>query len=289
MKPVGLLLVDKPEGPTSHDVVRTVRRAMGVRRVGHTGTLDPFASGLLVLCVGWVARLAEYVSGLPKVYRGVIRLGERTDTDDRTGAVIARSEAWRQVEVEQVRQALRDQLGEIEQLPPAYSAKKVHGERAYAVAREGGSLELQRERVRIGSLSLCAFSPPDATIEVECSRGTYVRAIARDVGEAIGVGGHLRSLRRFGVGAFRAEDAFPLSEYMARDEIEPRLLPPESAVAHLVQAEVDDEGAEALRHGRPISWGGEETDGPIALISAGRLIGIAEKREDGLWPKKIFS
>lgn len=285
---MGLLLVDKPEGPTSHDIVDVVRRAVGVRRVGHTGTLDPFASGLLLLCVGWATRLAEYLSGLPKSYRGVIRLGQRTDTDDRAGAIVATHEGWRTAGVETIRRALDDQIGEIEQLPPAYSAKRSAGRRAYAVARGGGTPDLQPERVTIHRLNLCDFSPPDVTIEIECSGGTYVRSVARDVGESLGVGGHLLSLRRLRIGEFDVAAAVKLEGDMPGHDIEAAIRPPEEAVAHLPTVHLGQKEEIELRQGRPVEWRVEGVGGLVAVVVAGKLVAITESKEGRLRPKKVF-
>ncbi len=283
----GLLLVDKPEGPTSHDVVDVVRRAVGVRRVGHAGTLDPFASGLLLLCVGWATRLIEYLGSLPKAYRGVVRLGQRTDTDDLTGTVVASSERWEEVTAEQVRSALDDQIGEIEQLPPAFSAKKVAGRRAYDAARKGEFPTLRAQTVTVHRLELCDYAPPDITLEIECSSGTYVRSIARDVGESLGTGGHLRSLRRQRIGRFDVSDAVALDDGLER--IVAGIRPPEEAVGHLATAALNSEAAVALAHGRPVEWDGDAGIGPVAVIVEGHLVAIAEPREGQLWPQKVFS
>ncbi len=239
MNPVGLLLVDKPEGPTSHDMISRVRAALGVRRVGHTGTLDPFASGLLLLCVGWATRLSEYLTPLPKHYRGVIRLGETTDTDDRTGRTTARSDDWQRLDRAEIEEALRRQQGVIEQRPPVYSARKVSGRRAYDLARKGESPELGARPVEIESLELRELQPPDLAVEIECSSGTYIRAVARDLGESLGVGAHLRELRRLAIGGFRVEDALRLEPGTSATEVLSRLRPVESAVAHLRRADLE--------------------------------------------------
>jgi tRNA pseudouridine55 synthase len=285
---VGLLLVDKPEGPTSHDMAEIVRRVIGVRRVGHTGTLDPFASGLLLLCVGWATRLAEYLIALPKVYSGVIRLGENTDSDDRTGTVVGRSDDWRGLEVESIWRALAAQVGEIEQLPPVFSAKKLSGRRAYALARAGGDVDLEPQRVTVRSIELRDLSLPDLCVEVECSSGTYVRAIARDVGAALGVGGHLAELRRLRIGAFSVDDALHLDRDTSADELRGRLRPPEEAVASLERLDLDPETAEGFRHGRPASWDRERLEGPAAAFVDGSLLAIVEQRESRIWPRKVF-
>ncbi len=287
MSAVGLLLVDKPEGPTSHDVIGQVRRALDVRRVGHTGTLDPFASGLLVLCIGWATRLAEYLVGRPKAYRAVARLGERTDTDDRTGSVIDSSTGWRAVSEDDVRRALGTQVGEIEQTPPAYSAKKVDGRRAYAMARGGESPKLQPQSVTISRLELCEFAAPDATFDIECSSGTYVRAVARDLGTALGVGGHLAALRRTAVGEFSVDRALRVGADTSGPEIESRLLPASAAVQHLPRADLCRADCEAMCHGRAVEWTSEAA-GPVAVFGGQELIAIAENRQGRLWPRKVF-
>jgi tRNA pseudouridine55 synthase len=285
---VGLLLVDKPEGPTSHDMAEIVRRVTGVRRVGHTGTLDPFASGLLLLCVGWATRLAEYLTPLPKIYRGVIRLGERTDSDDRTGTVIGRSDDWRKLDAAAIRRVLEAQVGEIEQLPPAFSAKKLSGRRAYSLARAGGEVDLKPQRVTVRSIELRDLSLPDVCVEVACSSGTYIRAIARDVGEALGVGGHLAELRRLRIGEFSVDAAIQLDRDISADEIGVQLRPPEEAVAGLERLDLDVETADGFRHGRPASWGREQLEGPAAAFVDGYLVAIVEQRESRLWPRKVF-
>ncbi len=287
MNPVGLLLVDKPEGPTSHDVIGDVRRALGIRKVGHTGTLDPFASGLMILCLGWATRLAEYLVGLPKAYRAVARLGASTDTDDRTGSVISTSEAWDSLSADDLRAALNAQAGDIDQKPPAYSAKKVEGRRAYAAARAGENVELRARRVTISRLELVELEPPDVTFEIECSSGTYVRAVARDLGEALGVGAHLTQLRRMRVGEYSVEDALQVRRDTTTGAIEQHVLPPQAAVEHLPRAELSAAGCEAIRNGRSVEWETAAT-GPVAVFFEGQLIAIAEPASGQLLPRKVF-
>lgn len=284
----GLLPVDKPEGPTSHDIVNTVRRITGLRRVGHTGTLDPFASGLLLVCVGWATRLAEYLSSLPKSYRGCMRLGERTDTDDRTGEVIERDEAWRQLDAEQLRSALESLVGSVEQRPPSFSARKVAGRRAYRVARAGGILKLDPRHVTIHRLDLEDLSPPHLSFQIECSSGTYVRAVARDVGEAVGVGAHLADLRRTRVGDFLVEDALQLGPETTFEVVAAALRPPEEAVAHLPVVELGGCPSQSLGDGQPVPWADDPGSGPLAIRVAGQLVAIGEWREGRLWPRKVL-
>ncbi len=184
----GVLLVDKPAGITSHDVVARVRRAVGVRRVGHTGTLDPFATGLMLLCVGSATRIAQYLTGLDKRYRAVIRLGTSTTTDDIEGEVLTRSDDWRDVSEEQVEAAMAGMVGRIEQTPPTYSAKKIQGRRAYQRAREGDPPVLTPVPVTVHGITIQEISGTDVRAEIHCSSGTYIRALARDLGLALGVG-----------------------------------------------------------------------------------------------------
>src|SRR5204863_26937 len=206
----GVALVAKPggpDGPTSHDVVDIVRRAVGTDRVGHLGTLDPFAAGLLVIVVGRATRLAPFAAGWAKTYDGVMRLGATTATDDATGATVATSETWRGVDRARVDATLAAFRGAYDQRPPAYSAVKVAGERAYRRARRGASVVLRPRRVQVTELELESFGPPDVGFRATVSGGTYLRSLARDVGEALGCGAHLAALRRTRVGPFQLADA----------------------------------------------------------------------------------
>ncbi|MBR9990860.1 MAG: tRNA pseudouridine(55) synthase TruB, partial [Gemmatimonadetes bacterium] len=191
----GVLPIDKPVGPTSHDMVARARRVLGTRRIGHTGTLDPMASGLLLLCIGRATRIAEYLTGMDKRYSAVVRLGVSTDTDDAAGSVIAEHPVAGITEAD-VERALDRQRGDISQIPSSYSAKKVGGERAYAMARQGREVNLEAVPVSIRELTVTRFDLPDIHIDVTCSSGTYIRAIARDLGADLGVGAHLTALRR---------------------------------------------------------------------------------------------
>jgi tRNA pseudouridine55 synthase len=289
-EPNGVLPVDKPEGPTSHDVVARVRRALRTRAVGHTGTLDPFASGLLLVCAGPATRLAEYLTGLTKTYVATLRLGATTDTDDLTGETIGGSDAWRSVTREQIEAALRAQVGTIEQLPPLYSAKKVDGERMYAAARRGEQVERKPSTVTIHAIRLLGIDLPDVEFEVECGAGTYIRAIARDAGGALGVGGHLRTLRRTRVGPHSVERAVPLDQLDDEARVKAAMLTPLEAVAHLPRARVDEDGIAALRFGRAVPAAPDvPAVGPVALASeGGTLLAIAERNGELLQPRKVF-
>jgi tRNA pseudouridine55 synthase len=284
----GVLPVDKPAGPSSHDIVARARRALGERRIGHTGTLDPFASGLLLLCVGAATRIAEYLTDLPKRYRAVMTLGAGTDTDDVTGTVIATSDSWRDLTAAAVEDVLRRQIGVVLQRPPAYSAKKVGGERMYKLAREGRAPVLEPVAVEIGALDIIAWAPPDVTFDVACSAGTYIRAIARDAGDGLGVPAHLSALRRTAIGTFLVDDAVSADALDDEAVVREAWITPLAAVAHLPLASLDDEAAEALTHGRAIAAPGI----PAGLAAAGvgdRLIAIVESDGRSLRPRKVFA
>jgi tRNA pseudouridine55 synthase len=285
----GVLPVDKPTGPTSHDVVATARRALRERRIGHTGTLDPFASGLLLLCLGTATRLAEYLIALPKSYTATLILGVATDTDDRQGDVVARSEAWRGLGVHQVADALRAHQGDLLQVPPAYSAKRVAGERMYDVARRGEHVELPAVPVTISRIALLRFEPPEVDFLVDCSSGTYIRSIARDVGHTLGVGAHLSCLRRTRIGRWSVDEALPVAALEDRDGVRRALVPPAAAVEDFPRQILDEPETSALRQGRAVPARIAPSPGPVALLSGtGELLAIGEHRGARIQPRKVF-
>lgn len=208
----GLLLVDKPAGMTSHDVVQHVRRIYGERSIGHLGTLDPFATGLLVLLLGRATRLATFIDADPKVYEATIRFGSETDTDDATGTVIRTAPAPREVDV---RSAVKSLTGTVAQVPPAYSAKSVDGTRAYDAARRGEPLELAAVNVTVHSWDLRAITDDSVSAVITCSSGTYIRALARDLGRLTDSAAHLEQLRRTRSGEFDVRDAATLDSLAA--------------------------------------------------------------------------
>jgi tRNA pseudouridine55 synthase len=287
----GVLPVDKPEGPTSHDAVAAVRRALKTRQVGHTGTLDPFASGLLLVCFGSATRLAEYLTPLPKTYVAVMRLGEATDTDDRTGAVVSAREPGPEVDAGRVKAALAAQVGVIQQVPPAYSAKKVAGERMYEVARRGGEVALPPVTVTVHDIRVLRVDLPEVEFEVTCGSGTYIRAIARDAGEALGVGGHLRALRRTRSGPHDVAGAVPLARLDDPAALAAAVLTPAAAVSHLPAVCVDAAGAEDLRHGRAVPASADVPEGvPVAILSAqGALLAVGERAGPRVRPRKVLA
>jgi len=267
--PEGLLLVDKPGGMTSHDVVDVVRRRLGTKKVGHAGTLDPMATGLLLVGVGRATRLLRFLSDLPKTYEGTMRLGVETTTLDAEGEIVREAEVT--AARSDVEQAMRALEGESMQRPPAYSAVKVGGRKLYEAARAGEQLEAEPRPIRVDAFDLLGFDSPDATFRVACSTGTYVRVLAADVGAALSCGAHLTSLRRTAIGPFRASDASP-------PEGPGDPLPAEDAVRHLPRLDLEAEEAVAASHGRPLGPAG--LAGPYGVFDpVGRLIGVYE--DDG--------
>ncbi len=263
-----------------------VRRLLGVRRVGHAGTLDPAASGLLLVLVGRATRLARFTAGFAKRYEATLRLGAETTTDDATGAVTVSDDAWRGLDEAAVRRALAEVAAREEQLPPAVSAKKVGGERAYRVAWRGEAPALAPAPVRIHRLEVRRVAPPDVDFALECSAGTYVRAVARDAGRALGTRAHLAALRRTGIGPWRAEDAVPLAA-AGPEALAAALRPLAELVAHLPHLELAPEAAERVRHGRRIE-AAEVFEGPVALAAAGEVLAVAEYRDGTYAPAVVL-
>jgi len=276
--------VAKPVGPTSHDVVDVVRRALGVTRVGHLGTLDPFAAGLLVLVVGRATRLAPFASEWSKDYEGVIRLGTVTATDDGTGAVVRTSEEWRTLDRNRIAAVLGGFRGAYDQRPPAFSAVKVDGERAYRRARRGEAVALAARRVDVRELTLVDFVPPDVVFRAAVTAGTYLRSLARDVGERLGCGAHLAALTRTRVGPFRLEEAIAPAAVTAGAVRDPAVL-----VADLARRDLDQVERGLVLHGRTIRSGpGTGEEQRVALFSEGRLIAVAERVGDALKPRLVL-
>lgn len=298
-RPPGILLADKPDGPTSHDVVERVRALLGTRSVGHAGTLDPFATGLLILCAGPATRLVEYLHLLDKRYEAILRLGRETETHDREGETASTSEAWREVTAGRLERALGSFTGRIRQRPPAFSAKKVDGRRAHRAARAGEEVELPREEVRVERLELLSWEPPDARVRAEVGTGTYIRALARDLGRELGCGAHLRALRRTAVGPFGVERAAPPSALEEGTVPPSSWLTPAEALAWLPSRRLEAEEARRVGHGSRVPEGridapslgeppGDPGGLPVALVREGRLVAVAERLDGQLQPRKVF-
>jgi tRNA pseudouridine55 synthase len=245
----GVLVLDKPAGPTSHDMVDRVRAALGTRRAGHTGTLDPFATGVLPVCLGKATRLVRFLSEGEKVYRATVRLGFSTTTDDLRGKPLGDPRPVRYAP-ESLATVVRALTGPLDQVPPSFSAKRLGGRRLYELAREGRPVPKTTARVTVHSLEVQGAEGDQLEIEVRCSPGTYVRALARDLGEALGTGGHLTALRRLRSGAFGLEGA--VTEGSLGRSARERVLPLSALLTDLPAVRVGAEGLLALRHGRDL-------------------------------------
>jgi tRNA pseudouridine55 synthase len=296
----GILNVDKPAGMTSHDVVDRVRQMSGQRRVGHAGTLDPLATGVLIVCLGQATRVAEYLMVSDKVYRAQIRLGVSTDTHDAEGEVTTTAEA--DVGQEELGKALVSFVGSIQQVPPMYSALKHEGTPLYKLARQGITVERAPRSVQIHDIELLDWNPPLLTIRVKCSPGTYIRALARDLGQKLGCGAHLQSLTRLASGHFTLEEAVSLDELaeaFAQGNWQEFIHPLDEALLDFEPMVVDAQTEQRIRHGQqvqapplpPPQAGGERREAlHRAYSQTGELIAILRHDpQTGLWqPKKVF-
>jgi tRNA pseudouridine55 synthase len=309
----GLLIIDKPQGMTSHDVVARARRMLREKRIGHAGTLDPMATGVLVLCVGHATRLSEYLLGEDKAYEGVIQLGERTNTDDADGDVIERRDVPA-ISDDDLRRLEAQFSGEIDQVPPQFSAIQKGGQRAYALARKGETVELEARRVMIHEMLLSVKRKTQNAerdeetdvlrsalcVRVRCVAGTYIRSLARDIGEALGCGGHLIALRRTQAGQFTLNDALTLTqvEQAAKEgRAEKLLLPMDRAVADWPEVRLDDEQARKLLNGQrialttlshPSTLTQEETELVRTYDARNNFIAISQWDGKMLAPVKVF-
>jgi len=288
----GFLIIDKPAGWTSHDVVARVRRLAGQKRVGHTGTLDPDATGVLLVCLGHATRLIEYTEGFHKCYRATLALGVETDSQDASGAVVREADASGVTE-DALRAVLPRFTGEIRQVPPMVSAVHHRGERLYEIARRGETVERTSRPVTIYRMEAADFVPgrvARATLDVECSGGTYIRTLCHDIGEALQVGGHMAVLRRTGVGPFSTPDAVSL-EALAEAAAEggfgalvrpmEALLPPEWA-----RVTGSEDAARSILQGRAIP---AEAPGAWAIFTIeGRTAAVLRREGDEWRPAKVF-
>jgi tRNA pseudouridine55 synthase len=282
----GLLLVDKPPGVTSHDVVAIVRRVVGSPRVGHAGTLDPFATGLLVILVGRGTRLIPYIDGEPKVYDATIQFGAETDTDDATGRAVRESPAPADADI---LPAIERLTGAIDQVPPAYSAKQVDGTRAYAAARRGNALELRPAKVTIHNWVLGPLIDGVLRARITCGGGTYIRALARDLGRFSNSAAHLSALRRVRSGSFSVDDASSLDQLRAGDFT---MRPLRAAIPSLPVRRVNDVELARVLHGNTIDASADAAHADatrLALIDDEQtLVAIAEREGDELRPKLVL-
>ncbi len=282
----GLLLLDKPAGISSHDAVLMARRALGEKRIGHAGTLDPFATGLLVLLTGRATRLLPYIPGEPKVYEATIQFGSETDTEDLLGAVTREAAP---PDEHAVRTALPQLTGRIEQVPPAYSAKRVDGQRAYEAARAGVALELKPVSITVHAWELIAWRGDACDVCITCGGGTYIRSLARDLGRLVGSAAHVSALRRTSAGAFSVHAA-QLATALRDDA--PALRSPLDAVPHLPHVALTHDEVHRIRRGLDIAI----TEEPIAITSHvalvaaehGGLIALGERINDRWQPRVVM-
>jgi tRNA pseudouridine55 synthase len=306
----GVLIIDKPAGMTSHDVVAQVRNIAGERRVGHTGTLDPFATGVLVVLVGRATRLAQFLSDAEKEYEAMIRLGFATDTGDATGTrLVSEAQSSQNFHEKEIEAALASLRGEIEQTPPMYSAKKVDGRKLYELARRGEVIERKPLRVKISEfesmpqddalLKENQGAPQDLRVRVVCSAGTYVRALAEDFGKNLGVGAHLAELRRTRAGRFMIDDAITLerlTELAQTNSISEILISPDESLSHLPAVQLSEAEVRRTLHGIDVrieegegfNW---SRDQPVRMCASGELIavGIFDEGNQSLHPSVVLS
>ncbi len=318
----GALIIDKPAGMTSHDVVALVRRTIGERRVGHTGTLDPFATGVLVVLVGRATRLAQFLSGAEKEYQAIVRLGYATDTGDITGARVlseppavaggphAKAQSTQSFSKEEIEAALASLRGEIEQTPPMYSAKKIAGKKLYELARRGEEVERKAVRVTVSQFEALPIDgsllktnddgTSDLSVRVVCSAGTYVRTLAESVGERLGVGAHLSELRRTRAGRFKIEDTITLdrlNDIAQSGSIEQVLISPDAALAHLALLNLSADDVSRVCHGIDLQIEASVADGwsarqPVRMRNTdGQLIavGIYDENRHTVHPSVVIA
>ena len=291
--PSGILPVDKPRGITSHDVVDRAREILGIRKVGHTGTLDPMATGVLVLCIGRYTRLSQYLVGQRKSYSVRIRFGVETDTLDAEGRVTARSGSLPQ-NLDEIVSVLSAFTGEIEQIPPMYSALKIGGRRLHEMARSGLEVAREPRRVTIHGIDSPAYDPPDLDVTVSCSKGTYIRVLAQDIGRRIGCGAHLAALRRTSVGAIGVDRCVELNDLHGLAEVgglEEAFLDPAEALPDLPVVRLGASSVRSFVHGNSIALRATEDLPADTLIrvadECGCFLGIGKRSAEADWLQPV--
>jgi len=293
----GILLLDKPAGLTSNAALQRVKHLFRAAKAGHTGSLDPLATGLLPLCFGMATKFSTFLLDADKRYRVGVRLGETTTTADAEGELVATAPTDGVSEA-RLADVLEQFRGPIEQTPPMYSAVKHQGERLYKLARKGIEVEREARAVTIFALELRAFEPPDFEIDVHCSKGTYVRSLAEDIGNRLGCGGHVTALRRTGVGPYQDTDGtFVTLDKLERAaeegsaSLDALLLPLDSALGHWPAVRLSEDAAFYLRQGQPVLVPRAPLDGLVRLYDpSGRFIGVGEMLDDGkVQPKRLFA
>jgi tRNA pseudouridine55 synthase len=283
----GILNIDKPGGMTSHDVVNRIRRLAGIRRVGHAGTLDPLATGVLLICLGRTTRLVEYLIGHPKTYEATIRLGQTTNTYDADGEVT--DERAVVVTRQDIMTALARFRGPIQQRPPMYSALKKNGQPLYKLARQGKEVERPLRQVTLFELKILQWQSPYLSLCVTCSAGTYIRSLAHDLGNVLGCGGHITTLRRTKVESFDAQTAVPLAELTA-DNLPTHLLPGDMAVQHLPRLDASQADTDRLLQGQPVPKLPTHPQSPLVRVynPQAQFIGVVYAQDKHWQARKMF-
>lgn len=284
----GFLLIDKTEGMTSHDVVNIIRRALGLRQVGHTGTLDPMATGVLPICVGQATRMSQYLLAGEKQYEATLKLGIETDTYDRNGTVTMQLPY--DVTLDQLQEVLDRRMGPQLQIPPMFSAKKKDGKKLYEMARQGIEIEREPVPIEIFSLDLLSFTPPELTLRVHASKGTYIRSLAYDIGRDLGTCAHLTSLRRIEAGGFTIDQCTSIDTVkgMDRSEIERLILPMDIVLLHVEKIVVDDAEAKKLCHGQRVPYLAGDCDLLRVYDSQNRFLGPGSIVSNEMKLKKVM-
>lgn len=289
----GALVIDKPVGMTSHDVVKVIRHGTGIRRAGHTGTLDPRASGVLVVLIGPAVRLSEFLSASDKRYQAILRFGVATDTYDTEGKQVGETKSVDHISEEDFQNLLGEYEGKIAQVPPAYSALKVNGKKAYELARKGEDVELEARMIDVYNLELLEWAPPEAVIDVFASSGTYVRSLANDLGADLGVGAHLAGLRRTKNGQFTLRDAVRLQDLKESFEVGDWyrfLIPAAETLSDWLTVELNPDDIDKIKHGHRIPAEPGSEGWARGLSEQGDLIALLQSSEDNAsWqPRKVF-
>jgi tRNA pseudouridine55 synthase len=289
----GALVIDKPIGMTSHDVVKVIRQGTGIRRAGHTGTLDPRASGVLVVLIGPAVRLSEFLSASDKRYQAILRFGVATDTYDTEGKQVGETKSVDHITEDDFQNLLRDYEGKIAQVPPAHSAVKVNGEKAYNLARRGEEVHLEPRMIDVYNLEILEWAPPEAVIDVYASSGTYVRSLANDLGSDLGVGAHLTGLRRTKNGQFTLRDAVRLQDLKETFEVGDwykHLIPAADTLADWHTLDLSPDDMEKIKYGQRIPAEQGSSGWARGLSEQGDLIALLEAAEgDDTWqPRKVF-
>ena len=282
----GFLNVYKPKGKTSHDVVAILRRVTKIKQIGHTGTLDPFAEGVLPVCIGKATRLIEYLKD-DKAYIGTVQFGKSTTTYDIEGEGV--NESDKVVTYEEIEKALDNFRGDIEQLPPVYSAIKVNGKKLYEYARKGEEVKIDSRRVNISELKILSFDEKNRQLElyIACSKGTYIRSVANDLGEKLGAYGHLIKLVRVQAGDFRVNESVRLEDLETKEQVEEKLIYPLEYLDY-PKYELTDDEFKKVSHGMQINTSKEFTNGTVILTKNNQLSAVAENNDGTIKCEKVF-